>query len=175
MPFLFPFSSNRSLSHRPERPQLHLFRLLLIETILAQKIIGDIDSESRSCNGVDRLLVSPQTAHYNFAEYLFVGLEELEDEEVGDRQARMYRGYRADGPVRIMGSHRDVIGVCHRRDLLEFGDAASAGDIRLDDAHGLPFQQLTEAVPAEDALSRGQRDIDGALYLRHCRDVLRWD
>jgi hypothetical protein len=51
--------SAATLSHRPKRPHLHLIRLLFIEAIFTQKIIGDIDSESRSGHGKDRLLISP--------------------------------------------------------------------------------------------------------------------
>src|SRR5262245_41964669 len=73
-----------------------------------------------------------------------------------------------------MRSHRNIVGVSHRRDLLELRDAASSRNVGLNNAHSLLLQQFTKAMTAKDPLTRGKRNVNGALYLDHGGDVLRW-
>src|SRR5262249_34721374 len=155
------------------RTDFHLLRLLLIETVLAEKILGDVDSQTRGVDWIDGLLVSAQTTCDDFAEDHLIRLEELQYQKIRYGETGVDRGDGADGAVRVVRRNRNVISVGHRGDLLELRDAPRSGDVRLNDAHGLAFQQLAEPVPAEDALARGQRDVDRTLHFGHRRDVLR--
>src|SRR5262249_2783691 len=155
------------------RTDFHLLRLLLIETVLAEKILGDVDSQTRGVDWIDGLLVSAQTTCDDFAEDHLIRLEELQYQKIRYGETGVDRGDGADGAVRVVRRNRNVISVGHRGDLLEFRDAPRSGDVRLNDAHRLAFQKLAEPMPAADALARGQRDVNRALHFGHRRDVLR--
>src|SRR5258708_34752019 len=65
------------------------------------------------------------------------------------REAEFQRGGRAEGALRIVGVHRDAVGLAHGGESSGLAQAAAVSDVGLDDAAGPRFQVFPDGVLAD--------------------------
>src|SRR5919202_4826639 len=99
----------------------------------------------------------------------------LLDDDIRRRCAYLETRSERDWPQGAVWRDRDVVGFGHRRDLADFRDAASMGEIRLDDVDKPILQDLLEIPAREQTLAGRDRYRRMSRNLTQRLVVLRQD